>query len=121
MAISRPQSFADFPALKNKCASSEVAIAGDALRRLSWHWQAVSMSMSDGSFNRLTLGSAPTRRENYTLAKISVNEFICPGVINFTRMANPFSLFPAKPRLYRHLTGFAVVPILQIPQSPMAR
>src|SRR5215510_1782363 len=47
---------------KNKCASSKVAIAGDATRRPSWHWQAVSMSTSDGSFNRLTLGPAPTRR-----------------------------------------------------------
>jgi hypothetical protein len=50
--------------------------AGDAVRRPSWHGQAVSMSTSDGSFNRLTLGSAPTRPENYTLAEISVNEII---------------------------------------------
>src|SRR5215831_14594469 len=71
-------------ARKNKCASSEVAIAGDALRRPSWHWQAVSMSTSDGSCNRLTLGSAPTRPENYTLVQISVNEFVCPEAINFS-------------------------------------
>src|SRR5215831_4201211 len=71
-------------AAKNKCASSEVAIAGDALRRPSWHWQAVSMSTSDGSCNRLTLGSAPTRPENYTLVQISVNEFVCPEAINFS-------------------------------------
>jgi hypothetical protein len=73
-----------FSGAENKCASSEVAIAGDALRRPSWHRQAVSMSTSDGSFNRLTLGSAPTRLENYTLAGLSVNEFVCSAVINFT-------------------------------------
>jgi hypothetical protein len=79
------------------------------------------MSMSDGSFNRLTLGSAPTRLENYTLAKISVNEFICPGCDQSHPDGEPLSLFLEKPRLYGHLTGFGVVPILQIPQSPMAR
>ena len=42
------------------------------------------MSTSDGSYNRLTLGSAPTRPENYTLVQISVNEFVCPEAINFS-------------------------------------
>ena len=49
-------------ALQKQCASSKVAIAGDATRRPSWHWQAVSLSTSDGSYNRLTLVPAPTRR-----------------------------------------------------------
>jgi hypothetical protein len=43
---------------EKQCASSKVAITGDVNRRPSWHWQAVAMLMSDGSYNRLTLGSA---------------------------------------------------------------
>ena len=58
------------------CASSKVAITGGAIRRPSWHWQVLSIQMSNDSYNRLTLGSAPPDIKNYTLRKYSVNDFI---------------------------------------------
>jgi len=58
------------------CASSKVAITGGAIRRPSWHWQVLSIQMSNDSYNRLTLGSAPPDIENYTLREYSVNDFI---------------------------------------------
>jgi hypothetical protein len=72
-------------------------------------------------FQLADFGISPYRPENYTLAEISVNEFFCAGVMNFTPRSVGKRLVLQKPRLYGHLTGFGAVSILQTPQSPMAR
>ena len=53
----------------------------------------------------------------YSRANISQRIYL-PGVINFTGGSGPQRRSPVKLPLYGHLTGFDVVPILQIPQSP---
>ena len=42
-------------------------------------------SMSNDSYNRLTLGSAPPDTKNYTLREFSVNDFVSAPVIQLSQ------------------------------------
>ena len=65
-------------------------------------------------------GVSPTRRRNYTPPKLSVNGFVRSAVLPFTP-SRTYRVYQRKVRLYWHLTRFRAVPILQTPQSLMAR
>ena len=92
-----------------RASAAELALAGGIDVNVGRLFQPADFGVSPDPTGKL-----------YSRENISQRIYL-PGCDQFRSCGQALSLFLEKPRLYGHLTGFGAVPILQIPQSPMAR